>query len=59
MRGKWKAADRIYTEKDEPSSDGVDGLNQPWRGRIWCNPPYNVLTKEFVQKTWDEYRTAT
>lgn len=56
VRGKWKAADRIYTEKPEPGSDGVDGLKQPWAGRVWCNPPYNRLTKEFVEKAWDAYR---
>ena len=29
----WDTAKYHYTVKD-------DGLNMPWKGRVWCNPPY-------------------
>ena len=30
----WIPAPRWFTESD-------DGLSQPWRGRVWLNPPYS------------------
>lgn len=28
-----------------------DGLKQPWRGRVWCNPPYSrKLIVPFIRK---------
>ena len=30
-----------------------DGLNQPWRGSVWCNPPYKDLIK-WVSKAYNE-----
>ncbi len=24
----------------------VDGLSQPWQGRVWCNPPFSHLSVE-------------
>lgn len=30
-----------------------DGLSQPWKGRVWCNPPYRNLIR-WVEKAWYE-----
>lgn len=30
----WVPADRYFTEAD-------DGLTMPWKGPVWCNPPYS------------------
>lgn len=32
-----------------------DGLEQPWRGRIWLNPPYGGLAEKFTQRLVAEY----
>ena len=37
---------RYYTAED-------DALAKPWRGRVWCNPPYSRVG-EFVAKAWEE-----
>lgn len=42
-------ATKIYTADD-------DGLQQPWRGRLWINPPYaKDLCARFVEKLVDDY----
>lgn len=33
----WLPARRYFTVAD-------DGLNQPWEGLVWCNPPYSAPT---------------
>lgn len=30
--------------------DGQDGLELPWHGRVWLNPPYGKLTAPFLGK---------
>jgi hypothetical protein len=43
-------AAQIFTVED-------DGLTQPWKGRLWLNPPYgrSGLAGRFVQRLVDEY----
>jgi phage N-6-adenine-methyltransferase len=42
-------ANKFYTAED-------DGLTKPWKGRVWCNPPYSaVLIKKFTNKFVEEY----
>lgn len=34
-----------------------DGLSSPWKGRVWCNPPYSAaLIKKFTAKFLEEYQ---
>lgn len=35
--------DTFYTPED-------DGLTQPWRGTVWCNPPYGREIGKWVEK---------
>ena len=47
---KWVKADVFYTVEQ-------NGLEQPWFGNIWLNPPYkNRPLKAFVQRLIREYR---
>jgi hypothetical protein len=40
-------------------SKGDDGLNQPWYGRVWLNPPYSrTLIGLFVNKLIAEYEAG-
>jgi len=39
----WSTADAHYTEKN-------DGLTQPWRGRVWLNPPYGKHTVAWLER---------
>jgi phage N-6-adenine-methyltransferase len=34
-------------------SPQVDGLRQPWTGRIWCNPPYGRTIGLWIRKAWE------
>lgn len=42
----WDMARNHYNRLD-------DGLGKPWRGRIWCNPPYGSETFRWVQHLAD------
>lgn len=28
----------------------IDGLSQPWKGRVWCNPPYGREIGQWVRR---------
>ena len=40
-------APKFYTVAD-------DALSKPWRGRVWCNPPYGDLAPKFILKAYRE-----
>ncbi len=42
--------ERYFTKED-------DGLRQPWRGRVWCNPPYSSI-EPWVVKAWREWESG-
>ena len=37
--------ERYYTPAD-------DGLKQPWKGTVWCNPPYGRQVGRWVEKAY-------
>jgi ParB family chromosome partitioning protein len=40
-------------------SKGDNGLDHPWHGKVWLNPPYSVpLLSQFVDKLLHEYRAS-
>lgn len=39
----WSMAKRHYTKDD-------DGLVQPWKGRVWLNPPFSLEWPQWVEK---------
>ena len=30
----------------------MDGLQQPWQGRCWMNPPYGKTIGQWIRKAW-------
>lgn len=36
----------------------ANGLERPWDGRVWCNPPYGRGIKDWVAKAVDEWRSG-
>lgn len=39
----WPMAKTHYTLAD-------DGLNRPWQGRVWCNPPYGLVAAKWLKR---------
>lgn len=46
----WPTAPRMLSVLD-------DGLNRPWAGRVWCNPPYGDNVPEWVERM-EEHRNG-
>lgn len=42
----WPTAKKHYTILD-------NGLKQPWKGRVWCNPPYGKEAAKWLLKCAD------
>lgn len=42
----WKTARWMYTKRQ-------DGMAQPWRGRVWLNPPFGQHWPQWVTKLID------
>ncbi len=42
----WHLASRWFTKSD-------NGLTQPWRGRVWLNPPYGPEAERFLMRLAD------
>ncbi|WP_425401237.1 DNA N-6-adenine-methyltransferase [Algiphilus sp.] len=42
----WDTAQRHYTMHD-------NGLSQPWKGRVWCNPPYGRDAVKWLHRCAD------
>lgn len=40
----WKTATKMLTAKD----DGL--LSWPWKGRVWCNPPYGQQLNGWLER---------
>lgn len=50
---EWIKADTFFTED-------TNGLDKPWKGKVWVNPPYSSsLIKKFTKKFLDEYINGT
>lgn len=47
----WIRADTFYTIAD-------DGLNKPWSGRVWLNPPYGKEGNDSNQEIWSQHLIA-
>lgn len=43
VNAPWETAKKHYTELD-------NGLLQPWKGRVFCNPPYGKKAKDWLIK---------
>jgi phage N-6-adenine-methyltransferase len=44
-------AQELYTEAD-------NGLDKPWKGRVWLNPPYGGEARLFVERMIKEYQVG-
>lgn len=47
------AASAFNTKAPKFYSEDQNSLEQPWHGRVWCNPPYRKLI-DWCRKAWHE-----
>lgn len=49
---QWINSKTFYTEE-------TNGLDKPWPGKVWCNPPYSTaLLKRFTKKFLEEFNNG-
>lgn len=49
---EWIKATKYHTIEDS-------GLDKPWIGKVWCNPPYSAKAlKLFINKFMSEYKNG-
>ena len=49
---QWVNASTFYTEE-------TNGIDKPWLGNVWCNPPYSTaLLKRFTKKFLEEFKNG-
>lgn len=44
------APNHVLAKKTYLLENGQDGLELPWHGRVWCNPPYGKEAEPFLKK---------
>lgn len=48
-------ADKFNHKCDTYYTKEQDGLAMPWKGIIWCNPPYGRTIGKWVQKAYETF----
>lgn len=46
----WDTAAKHY---GNDAAGGLGGLFEPWDGMVWCNPPYDMQTGQWLRKCAD------